>query len=469
MADNRRITQKEINQQKEAMEKVAEFLSLQNRPYYAYIETYGCQQNESDSETIRGMALFMGYELTDRADNADLIVVNTCAVRAHAEQRVLGNVGAMSHIRKRKPDLIIVLTGCMATRPEIQQRVKKSYPYVRVVINTYNLFRLPADVYEALTTGRRVFDVEDTENILFEGLPRQRDGALRAWLPIMYGCNNFCSYCIVPYVRGRERSRAPQDILHEARELAGQGYKEITLLGQNVNSYSRGTDFGMDFADLLREINDVEGDFGLRFMTSHPKDAGEKLIDTMACCDKVCKALHLPFQSGSDRILAAMNRGYTAEKYMRIIEYAKKQMPDIVLTSDVIVGFPGETEKDFEKTLELVRAVRFEALFMFIYSPREGTRAALLPQTHSKEEIQQRFDRLVKLQNEISCELHRAQHGKILRVLIDGVHRGGDGRLTGRTDGNRLVLITGDESCVGSRRDVRITGSTMSALIGEFV
>ncbi|MBR3691278.1 MAG: tRNA (N6-isopentenyl adenosine(37)-C2)-methylthiotransferase MiaB [Clostridia bacterium] len=461
-----RLKYTELQNALAAEEAVHQRLAAVPGAHYAFVDTYGCQQNEADSEFIRACALRMGYTLTEDPMQAELIVVNTCAVRDHAERRVLGNVGAMSRAKREHPDLIIVVAGCMASRPEVQQRLKKSFPYVRVVMSTNNLHRLAEDVWQAMATGKRVFDTDNSCDRVVEALPRDRDRSLRAWVPIMYGCNNFCTYCIVPYVRGRERSRLPEDVIREAEERIAAGAKEIVLLGQNVNSYGKDLETGYDFSDLLSAIAELPGDFRLRFVTSHPKDASRRLIDTMAKYDKISPALHLPFQSGSDRVLKAMNRGYTAAEYLDIIAYAREKIPNIVLTADVIVGFPGETEEDFEKTYELVRKVGFESLFTFIFSPREGTRAAEMEDPIPAAEKSRWFDRLLKLQGEISCRLHEEQVGKSFDVLVEGPYEGRQGGCAARTPGNRLVLLPAGLTA-GETLRVRITGATMSALIGE--
>ncbi len=457
------ITPEELSRQAELMERVAELNSSLDAPPLALVDTYGCQQNEADSEKLRGMLKKMGYAMTKSEAEADVIVINTCAVREHAEQRVLGNVGALTHTKRAKPSQIICLCGCMMQEPGMAERIKSSYPHVRMVFGPHVLWRFPEYLLRLLTGGKRVFATEESDGVIAEGLPSERDSSVKAWLPIMYGCNNFCSYCIVPYVRGRERSRAPEDVLREARELIRAGYKDITLLGQNVNSYGKDLENGIDFSDLIEQINDIPGDFLIRFMTSHPKDAGEKLFSTMARCEKCARHIHLPFQSGSNRVLEAMNRRYTRESYLGLVDLARKYMPDVVLTSDVIVGFPGETEEEFEDTLSLVREVRFDALFTFIFSPRVGTPASKMPDPYTREEKQRRFDRLVEAQNAISEEKHRSYIGKTLRVLADG--EDGD-MLTGRTSGGRLVRFAGSRELLGRFCDVEITSSNTWALGG---
>ena len=458
------ITQDQLQQQFEFCDKIAAYWAQRDRVPTAYVETYGCQQNEADSERIRGLLAQSGYAIVQEAENADAVIMNTCAIREHAEQRVFGNLGALVHTKRRHPCQKIFLCGCMAGQTIVSDRIKKSYHHVDGVFSTHHLWQFPEILYKTLSTGKRVFYVEDEAGSIAEGLPQLRDQKLKAWVSIMYGCNNFCTYCIVPYVRGRERSRQPEDILNECRQLIADGCKEITLLGQNVNSYGKDLDCGMDFADLLEQIAQLEGEFLIRFMTSHPRDAGTKLFDTMAKYDKIAKQLHLPFQSGSSRVLKAMNRHYDREKYLAAVNYAKSVMPELVLTSDVIVGFPGETEEEFEETLSLIEQVRYDALFTFIFSPRHGTPAASMEDPTPKEDKNRRFDRLCALQNQISEELHRAYIGKTMRCLVDG--QDGD-RLTARTEGGRLVRFHGDCTLIGSYQMITITGSTTWSLTGE--
>ena len=430
----------------------------------AYVETYGCQQNEADSERIRGVLVQSGYTITDTAEGADVVVMNTCAIREHAEQRVFGNLGALTHTKRRHEGQKIFLCGCMAGQNHVAERIKHSYHHVDGVFSTHHLWQFPEILYKVLTTGKRVFYVEDEAGSICEGLPQHRDNTLKAWVSIMYGCNNFCTYCIVPYVRGRERSRKPEDILAECRELIAGGCKEITLLGQNVNSYGKDLEEKMDFADLLKAIAEIPGEFLIRFMTSHPRDAGKKLFDTMAASPKIAKQLHLPFQSGSSRVLKAMNRHYDREKYLEAVRYAKSVMPELVLTSDVIVGFPGETEEEFNETLTLIEEVRYDALFTFIFSPRQGTPAASMEDPTPKEEKNRRFDRLCALQNSISEQIHQSYVGKTMRCLVDGQDKD---LLTARTEGGRLVRFAGDPALIGTYTNLTITGSTTWSLTGQ--
>jgi len=458
------ISQEQLQLQLSFCDKINAFWNSQGITPLAYVETYGCQQNEADSERIRGMLSQSGYSITDQPEGADVVVMNTCAIREHAEQRVFGNLGALTHTKRRHPRQKIFLCGCMAGQEHVVERIRKSYPHVDGVFSTHHLWQFPELLHRVLNTGKRSYFTQDEPGSIAEGLPQLRDNKLKAWVSIMYGCNNFCTYCIVPYVRGRERSRKCEDILRECRELIESGTKEITLLGQNVNSYGKDLDEGIDFSDLLSKIAEIPGQFLIRFMTSHPRDAGKKLFDTMASSPKIAKQLHLPFQSGSSRVLKAMNRHYDREKYLELVDYAKSVMPDLVLTSDVIVGFPGETEEEFEETLTLIEKVRYDALFTFIFSPRAGTPAATMDDPTSKEEKNRRFDKLCALQNSISEEIHSGYIGKTMRCLIDGTDKE---FLTARTEGGRLVRLTGDTALIGSFADITITDSTTWSLTGK--
>ena len=458
------IPQEDLRRQQEFCQKIKEYWQGQGVTPVAFVDTYCCQQNEADSEHIRGMLADCGYGMTDTEEGADCIVLNTCAIREHAEQRVFGNVGALVHTKKRHPRQKIFLCGCMMGQSHVSDKIKNSYHHVDGVFNPHQLWRFPELLWQVLSTGKRVFAVADSAGSIAEGIPAVRTSGLKAWVSIMYGCNNFCSYCIVPYVRGRERSRQKEDILAEVRQLLNQGYKDITLLGQNVNSYGKDLGLGVDFADLMAEIAEMPGDFWLRFMTSHPKDATRKLFDVMASHPKIAKQFHLPFQSGNDRVLKVMNRRYTSAQYLELVDYGRSVMPELVLTSDVIVGFPGETEEEFEDTIKLIERVRYDALFTFIYSPRKGTPAAEMPDPTPKAEKNRRFDRLVETQNRISEEIHRAYVGRTLRVLVDGRE---EDKLTARTEGGRLVRFDGPDSLIGQFAYVEITGNTTWSLIGQ--
>ncbi len=460
----------DLMRQAEIRARISEKNASLSAPPLALVDTYGCQQNEADSERLRGMLRDMGYEFTNDETKADVVVINTCAVREHAEMRVLGNVGALSHAKKARRDMVIALCGCMVQQEHMAEKIKKSYPYVDLVFGTHELPRFPELLESVLKPKhKRVFAVSPSDGVIFEGVPIHRDRGVKAWLSVMYGCNNFCSYCVVPYVRGRERSRQPENIIAEAREIVVAGYRDITLLGQNVNSYGKDLGTGADFASLIEEINNIDGEFLIRFMTSHPKDATVRLFETMARCKKAAKHLHLPFQAGNDRVLKAMNRGYDKAGYLKLIQNAKEIIPNLVLTSDVIVGFPGETDAEFEDTLEVLERARFDSLFTFIYSPRNGTPAEKMPDPFTREEKQRRFDRLLELQGRISEEKHAEYLGTTQRVLIDSEAEYGDYNLSSRTNGGRLVHLKGDKSKVGSFADVNITGYNTWALFGEHI
>ena len=422
-------------------------------PPMACIRTFGCQQNVADSERIKGMLAQMGFGFTEEAEDADFILFNTCAVREHACDRVFGNVGALKHIKRRKPHVIISVCGCMVQQPHAAEKLKESYPFVGLVFGTHVIHRLPELLWQTLNQRKQLSVTPQEEGVIAEGIPVVRDGSFKAWLPIMYGCNNFCTYCIVPYVRGRERSRDPEIILNEAREMVEAGYKEITLLGQNVNSYGKGESHGVDFAELLRRVNAIPGDFTIRFMTSHPKDATPALFDTIAACEKVSRHFHLPFQSGNDRVLKAMNRRYTREQYLGLVRYARQVIPEISFTSDVIVGFPGETREEFEDTLSLVKEVGFTSLFTFIYSPRKGTPAAEMEDPVPAETKSAWFRELSALQEEVSAERLAKLVGTEQRALLESV---GEGFVEARLASNSVVRVQADADLIGRYAIIRI-------------
>jgi len=420
----------------------------------ACVITFGCQQNVSDSEHLKGMLVNMGYTLTEKEEEADFIIFNTCAVREHAQDRVYGNIGKVKQLKKDNPKLLAAVCGCMAQQQLVADKIKKSYPYIDIVFGTQCQHRLPEFIYKRLNGSKRIFELSLPNDEIVEKVPVSRDGKFKGWLPIMYGCNNFCTYCIVPYVRGRERSRDPEKILEEARAMVAAGYKDITLLGQNVNSYGKGCAHGVNFAKLLRMINDIEGDFRIRFMTSHPKDCSIELLDTIRDCEKISRHLHLPFQSGSSRILKLMNRYYNREDYLNLISAAKERIPDVSLTSDIIVGFPGETYEDFKETLSLVETVKFSSLFTFIYSKRPGTPAELMEDNISREEKGKWFDELLQLQEKIAAENIEKHIGKTYKVLCDEILD--EGLLSGHTSGTISVEFEGSEELLGKFVNVKI-------------
>ena len=461
------VPEEELLRQRDFQEKIKAMFTARGAHPLAFVETFGCQQNVADGQRIMGMLEAMGFSFTEDFREADLALLNTCAIREHAEQRVFGNLGLLTHSKRENPEQVIVLCGCMAQEERVAKRVKESYRHVDLVFGPQALWRFPELLWQVYETKKRVFSIADEHGSIAEGLPVVRERGVKAWVSIMYGCNNFCSYCIVPYVRGRERSRDPAAVAAEVRDLVEAGYRDITLLGQNVNSYGSDLEGDYRFPDLLEDLDRIPGDYWLRFMSSHPKDAGPRLFDVMARCGHVAKQLHLPFQSGNNRVLAEMNRRYTREQYQELIRYARSVMPGLVLTSDVIIGFPGETEAEAMDTVSLVEEVGFDALFTFIYSPRPGTKAAEMPDPASREEKQAWFDRLLEVQNGHSARIHGGYIGKTVRVLVDGGSGDGDYPLSSRTEGNRLVRLKGQPELIGRFVDARITGSNTWALYGE--
>lgn len=437
----------------------------------AFVKTYGCQQNVSDSEKYKGMLSQMGFSFTDDQGDADVILFNTCAIRENAENKALGNLGWVKNIKKSKPDLFVILCGCMTEQENVVEKIKKIYPFVNLVFGTHSAHKFPELFYKVYQNlqgkSGRIYLSEKTD-VVPEELPIKRDGKLKAFVSIMYGCNNFCSYCIVPYVRGRERSRKPENIIEEFKSLVDSGYKDITLLGQNVNSYGKGLSENINFPELLRRLDKIEGDYKIRFMTSHPKDATHELFDVIANSQHIAHHIHLPVQCGSDRILKLMNRKYDAETYLEKVSYAKSKIHDLTLTSDIIVGFPGETYEEFQETLELIKKVKFSSLFTFIYSPRTGTPASKMPDPFDKAEKTKRILELLKLQEEISKNLCSEMVGKRVRVLAEGIEpKSGD--IMCRTDGNIIVQIKADKGIIGNFVDVLITDSRNESLIGKLI
>lgn len=467
-SNTKQITPEEIRVQYGYMEQIKAIFAGEAK--YAHIKTYGCQQNEADSERLAGMLCNMGYTLTDDENEADLILINTCAVREHAELKALSITGRFKHLKAAKPDMLIGICGCMVTQEHRKEDIKHSYPYVDFLFGTSMLYRLPEILFYTLRSDKRQFYIDDSDGNIAEGLPVVRESNFKAWVTIMHGCNNFCTYCVVPYVRGRERSRNPEVILSEIKELAELGYKEITLLGQNVNSYGKDLEIKYDFADLLEDICKIEGDFLIRFMTSHPKDATHKLIDTMARNSKIAKQFHLPLQAGNNRILKAMNRKYTKESYLSLVSYMREKMPDIGITTDIIVGFPTETDEEFEDTLDVLSKVEFDNIYSFIYSKRNGTPAAKMEGQVPDDVKSRRFEKLLALQREISNKKNvEGYEGKIVRILVEGRSKTDKNRLTGRTEKNRLVHFEGEDSLIGKYIDVKITKAETYALFGELV
>jgi len=461
-----------IKQQSEIIERIRqnnenEYQKTGRVKYYRVI-TYGCQQNNSDSEKLKGMLKLMGYNQTENNEEADVILFNTCCVRENAEMRLYGNIGALKGLKKKKPDLIIGVCGCMMQQKHAVDMIKEKYTHVDLIFGTHNIYKFPEIFEKALHEKYTLIDILDTDGFIVENIPVERDEKHKAWVTIMYGCNNFCSYCIVPYVRGRERSRNPEDIIEEIRSLSQDGCKEVMLLGQNVNSYGKDLKIGFDFADLLYKINSIDGIERIRFMTSHPKDLSDKLIKAMSECSKVCEHLHLPFQAGSNKILKLMNRKYTKEEYLEKVSKIKEAIPGIALTTDIIVGFPGETTEDFEETLDVVRKVRFDQAFTFIYSKREGTAAAKMMDVISEEEKRNNFNRLVEIQNEISREINETYKDNIYEVLVDGPSKTNKNMLTGRTRTGKVVNFKG-EAKIGELVNVKINEVHSFSLNGEIV
>lgn len=465
------VSEQEMAIQHKYAEKCSETLKnkYHERIPLCYVHSYGCQGNVADGEKIKGILAEIGYGITGSYDNADIVIYNTCAIRENAENHVYGNVGELTHEKKRRRDLIIGLCGCMVQQEHIAEKIKRSYPSVDLVFGTHALHKLPELLYSVFNDKKRVFDIPQSDGVIVEDLPVARESEYKASVPIMYGCDNFCAYCVVPYVRGRERSREASGILNEITELVSNGYKEIMLLGQNVNSYGKNVLGSPDFADLLKMINDIPGDFRIRFMTSHPKDATRKLIDTMAECDKVCNHLHLPVQSGSNRVLKLMNRSYTKEQYLELVGYIKKRIPDISLTSDIIVGFPGETYEDFSETLELIKQVEYSSLFTFIFSSRVGTTAAKMDDPIASKEKSKWFQELLKVQEDISIDVLMPYRGKVMRVLADGIGRTGEGSLLGKNEQSIVVDFPGNKELIGRFVDVEITNSRRLALLGRII
>ncbi|MDF2883192.1 MAG: (dimethylallyl)adenosine tRNA methylthiotransferase [Clostridiaceae bacterium] len=434
---------------------------------YFYIDTWGCQMNEEDSEKHSGMLKALGYERTDDKSKSDIIIFNTCCVRENAEQKVFGNIGALKHLKEKKPDLIIAICGCMMQQKGMAEKIIKKFPFVDIIFGTHNAHRFPQYINAVQTEGRSVIDIQNKEDDIIEGLPIDRLSSVKAFVTIMYGCNNFCTYCIVPYVRGRERSRKPEDIENEVINLVSKGYKEITLLGQNVNSYGKGLNPSINFADLLRRINKIEGLERIRFMTSHPKDLSDDVIDAIVECKKVCEQIHLPVQSGSTNILNKMNRHYDREQYLNLVRKIKDKIPNVALTTDIIVGFPGETEEDFEGTLSLVKEVCYDSAFTFLYSRRGGTPADTMENQISEDVKHARFNRLVDAVNSCSETINKTYLDSIVEVLVEGLSKNDETKLMGRTRTGKLVNFIGSKDSIGKLVNVKITKVTTFSLSGE--
>ncbi|WP_333886721.1 tRNA (N6-isopentenyl adenosine(37)-C2)-methylthiotransferase MiaB [Clostridium sp.] len=432
-----------------------------------FISTYGCQMNEEDSEKLSGILKKMGYKKAEDKLSADLIIFNTCCVRENAELKVYGNLGALKNLKKQKPELIIALCGCMMQQKGMAEKVIKKFPFVDIIFGTHNAYKFPEYLNRVNRQNASVMEIQDKEDGIVEGVPIDRESSVKAFVTIMYGCNNFCSYCIVPYVRGRERSRKPEDIENEIKELVSKGYKEVTLLGQNVNSYGKNLNPRVNFSELLKRINDIEGIERVRFMTSHPKDLTEDVIEVISKCDKICEHIHLPVQSGSTRILKKMNRSYSKEQYLALVNRIRDNIPGASITTDIIVGFPGETEEDFQETLNLAKEVEFDSAFTFIYSKREGTPAYDIEEQISEDTKHERFNRLVEIINESSAKKNKAYKGRIEEILVEGPSKNDNTKLMGRTRTGKLVNFQGDNSSIGKLVKVEITKATSFSLVGK--
>ncbi len=451
-----------IEKQKEYMEKVKKINENKNKMYY--ILTMGCQLNENDSEKLIGIMEEMGYTKSDDIKNADLYVINTCCVRENAEEKLFGKLGELKKIKENK-NIVIAIGGCMMQEEHITEKIKKSYPFVDVVFGTHTLHKFPEDLYTTITKNKKVKDVIDIDGEIYEGLPVKRSSNKQASVIIMYGCNNFCSYCIVPYVRGRERSRKPEDILNEIKELAKEGYREITLLGQNVNSYKGGGNY--NFANLLEDVDKIEGIEVIRFVSPHPKDFTDDVIDVISKSSKISRLIHVPLQSGSTKVLKEMNRKYTKEQYLDLIKRIRNKIPDVVFSTDIIVGFPGETEEDFEDTIDVVKQVNFEQIFMFIYSRRVGTRADKMENQIPEEIKHKRFDRLKQVFEESVEENNKKYVGTTQKILVEGYSKNNQDMLTGRTDTNKVVIFEGPEKLIGKIINIKIISEHKWYLKGE--
>ena len=462
----------EIQEQRTYINKVKE--KINNKKYY--ILTMGCQLNENDSEKICGMIEEMGYTKTDNQNDADLALFNTCCVRENAEDKLFGKLGELKKLKEEK-GIIVAIGGCMMQEKHITDKIKQSYPFVDIIFGTHTLHKLPEDLYKVLENKEKLEDVIDIDGKIYEGLPIKRDSNIKASVTIMNGCNNFCTYCIVPYVRGRERSRSPKDIINEVEELARHGYKEITLLGQNVNSYLRvekekNIEFdeyeGINsFATLLRRVNEIEKIERIRFISPHPKDFTDDVIKAIAECDKVCKLVHLPLQSGNTKVLKDMNRKYTKEQYLELVEKMKRTIPNLTLSTDIIVGFPGETDEEFEDTLDVVRKVSFEQVYMFIYSRRVGTPGDKMKNQVAEDIKHERFDRLKELIESQIEENNKKYVGTVQKVLVDGKSKNNSNMLSGRTDSNKVVIFEGKDELINKMIDLKIVSEHLWYLKGK--
>ena len=471
MERNNNVSAEELKRQQEFMGKIKEIVKQKSeeigRPLRCCIQTFGCQMNAHDSEKLLGMLEEMGYEETHEEKEADFIIYNTCCVRENAENKVYGNLGYLKHQKKENPNMKIALCGCMMQQDVVLQTIRQKYKHVDIVFGTFNLYKLAELMYTNIETNSPVFDIWKEHGEIVEDLPTIRHFKYKASVNIMFGCNNFCSYCIVPYVRGRERSRCSFEIINEIKALANDGVKEITLLGQNVNSYGKGLEENITFADLLRKVNEIDGIERIRFMTSHPKDLSDDLIYAMRDCDKVCNHIHLPFQAGNNEILRRMNRKYTKEHYLNLVEKIRKEIPDIALTTDIIVGFPGETAEDVDDTIDVIKKAKFNGAFTFIYSKRTGTPAATMDNQVEEKDAKSNFNRVLDALNPIIYDLNCAKVGNTYKVMADDVSANDPSYITGRLEDNSLVHFKGDKSMIGKIFDVKIIDCKTFYLIGE--
>ena len=463
------ISEEELENQKQFAQKVNSVISARyNKKPLACVITYGCQQNVADSEKIKGMLDEMGYDFTDNRLEAQLIIFNTCAVREHAEDRVFGNVGSLKTYKREHPDAVIALCGCMMQQKHIADKIKRSYPFVDLVFGTHVIHCLPELLYRAITGRKRVFEIPDMDGAIAEGIPVKRDNDAKAWLPIMYGCNNFCTYCIVPYTRGKERSRLMSDIVEEVKDLKDHGYQEVTLLGQNVNSYGKDLADGSSFASLLENVAQT-GIARIRFTTSHPWDFSKDMIEVIARYDNIMPAIHLPVQSGNSEVLKLMGRRYTREQYLELFHMIKEMIPDCTITTDIIVGFPNETEEQFLDTLSLYNECEYDLAYTFIYSPRDGTPAAKMPDNVSFEEKQHRLERLNEIVKEKALKQNQRFLNQVVKVLVDGPSKRDENMMTGYTEHQKLINFKGNKEDIGKIVPVKVTEVKTWALKGEQV
>ncbi|HBY20178.1 MAG: tRNA (N6-isopentenyl adenosine(37)-C2)-methylthiotransferase MiaB [Clostridiales bacterium GWE2_32_10] len=465
--EKQRVDNKELEKQLGIINELKE--CLQGKDLHYYIETFGCQMNEKDSEKLAGVLKKIGYTETQNIKQADFILYNTCCIRENAERKIYGRVGNLRRLKEKKPDLIVAVCGCMMQQEHVLERLRGKYrKEVDIIFGTYNIYKLAELIRTRMEVGHQIIDIWKEHKEIVEDLPSERKYKYKAAVNIMYGCNNFCTYCIVPYVRGRERSRESESIIKEIKNLVADGVKEIMLLGQNVNSYGKGLEDGITFAKLLREINEIEGLELIRYMTSHPKDFNDELIYAIRDCDKVCNYVHLPIQAGSNKVLSAMNRKYTKEQYLSLAEKIKREIKDVSITTDIIVGFPGETDEDFEDTLDVVRKVRYDGAFTFIYSKRTGTKAASMEGQVSEEKVTERFNKLLEETEKIQEEDNAKRKDMVYKVLVENISKNDERLLTGRTEQNILVHFEGDASLIGELVEVKIVETKRNYLVGEF-